>query len=225
VIEDRAPWKPGSRIRRIGGSHSYGILLPLILITFVFTASAPDEEWARDVLLLVETALFATALWASGLAWMRSAVAPVVFGVAVATLQLVAGGSTFNGVVWTLNGALIAGTIAVIALGVIDQGEINRQSLTGAVCIYLLLGFMFMFVYGAIAAFDSDPFFAQGGDGTPSIRLYFSYVTLATLGYGDYTAAESLGRSVSVLEALCGQLYLVTVVALMVGHYGQRRAR
>jgi hypothetical protein len=118
-----------------------------------------------------------------------------------------------------------AGTVAVIALGVIDQGEINRQSLTGAVCIYLLLGFMFMFVYGAIAAFDSDPFFAQGGDGTPSIRLYFSYVTLATLGYGDYTAAESLGRSVSVVEALCGQLYLVTVVALMVGHYGQRRPR
>ena len=219
------PWKPGSRLKRLGGSHSYGVLLPVIAITFVFTVAAPDEEWARDVMLLLETSLFASALWASGLAWMRTAVAPVLFAVALAVLQLVVGGHTANGLVWVLNGALMAGTVAVIALGVVDQGEINRQSLTGAVCIYLLLGFMFMFLYGAIASFDSDPFFAQGTDGTPGIRLYFSYVTLATLGYGDYTAAESLGRSLSVAEALCGQLYLVTVVALLVGHYGQPRRR
>jgi hypothetical protein len=52
---------------------------------------------------------------------------------------------------------------------------------------------LFTFVYGAVAALDSGPFFAQNTDGTPSLRLYFSYVTLATLGYGDYTAASTLG--------------------------------
>ena len=94
----------------------------------------------------------------------------------------------------------------------------------GAVCIYLLLGLIFTFLYGAIAALGSGPFFAQGTDGTPSIRLYFSYVTLATLGYGDYTAANALGRSLSVSEALLGQLYLVTVIALLVGNMGSRGA-
>ncbi len=48
------------------------------------------------------------------------------------------------------------------------------------------------------------------------MRLYFSYVTLATLGYGDYTPAGNLGHAFAVLEALIGQLYLVTVVAVVV---------
>ena len=53
-------------------------------------------------------------------------------------------------------------------------------------------------------------------DGTRSLRLYFSYVTLATLGYGDYTPAGNLGHMLAVLEALIGQLYLVTILALLV---------
>jgi hypothetical protein len=69
----------------------------------------------------------------------------------------------------------------------------------------------------------SAPFFAQGTDGTLSTRLYFSYVTLATLGYGDYTAAGDFGRTVSVVEAMLGQLYLVTVIALLVGQFSRRR--
>jgi hypothetical protein len=62
----------------------------------------------------------------------------------------------------------------------------------------------------------SGHFFAQGTDGTRSLRLYFSFVTLATLGYGDYTPAGNLGHTLAVLEALIGQLYLVTVLALLV---------
>jgi hypothetical protein len=55
--------------------------------------------------------------------------------------------------------------------------------------------------------------------------VYFSYVTLATLGYGDYTAEGSVGRGFAISEALLGQLYLVTVVALLVGRFGQRKER
>ena len=58
---------------------------------------------------------------------------------------------------------------------------------------------------------------------TPALRLYFSFVTLATLGYGDYTAATKVGRMFSVLEGLFGQLYLVTVVALLVSRMGFQR--
>ena len=81
-----------------------------------------------------------------------------------------------------------------------------------------------MFVYGAVAAFGDDAFFAQGTDGTRSLRLYFSYVTLATLGYGDYTPTSNFGHTVAIIEALFGQLYLVTVVALLVARLNPRRA-
>jgi len=75
-----------------------------------------------------------------------------------------------------------------------------------------------------IAVLGHGSFFAQGTDGTRPIRLYFSYVTLATIGYGDYTAAGNLGHALAVLEALIGQLYLVTVVAVIVTRLGGRRA-
>jgi hypothetical protein len=82
---------------------------------------------------------------------------------------------------------------------------------------------LFTFVYGAAAALGSGDFFLQETDGTPSLRLYFSFVTLATVGYGDYTAAGDLGHTLAVVEALLGQLYLVTVVAVIVGrlHHGR----
>ena len=50
-------------------------------------------------------------------------------------------------------------------------------------------------------------------------------MTLTTTGYGDLTAAGNIGRSVSILEAMLGQLYLVTVVAVVIGRLGRRSAR
>jgi hypothetical protein len=55
--------------------------------------------------------------------------------------------------------------------------------------------------------------------------LYFSYVTLTTVGYGDLTARGDAGRMLAVCEALLGQLYLVTVLALLVGNVGRPRPR
>ena len=55
--------------------------------------------------------------------------------------------------------------------------------------------------------------------------LYFSVTTLATVGYGDFTAASNLGHTLSVSEALLGQVYLVTIVSLIVGNLGRRRVR
>ena len=84
---------------------------------------------------------------------------------------------------------------------------------------------MFVFLYGLNAAIASSDFFAQGTDGTRSLRLYFSFVTLATLGYGDYTPGHELGRTLAVVEALFGQLYLVTVIAVLVSRMRGREPR
>ncbi|MFM7551963.1 MAG: potassium channel family protein, partial [Actinomycetota bacterium] len=55
------------------------------------------------------------------------------------------------------------------------------------------------------------------------VFLYFSYITLATVGYGDFTAADAVGRLLAMLEGLVGQLYLVTVLALIVSNLGRQR--
>ena len=140
-------------------------------------------------------------------------------------LNLVVEGKVLTAFVGILSGILTLGIAFVIAQSIVQQSEVNAQSIIGSVCVYVLLGMIFLFIYGVVAGLGSGAFFAQGTDGTRSLRLYFSYVTLATLGYGDYTPAGNLGHTLAVLEALLGQLYLVTVVAVLVARMGQRRER
>ena len=100
----------------------------------------------------------------------------------------------------------------------------NAQSVQGAICVYLLLGLFFVFVYGACTYLGDGPFFAQE-DGTRARRVYFSYVAL-----GDARSTATSRRpdrwvvpSPSPRPSL-GQLYLVTVVALVVSRFGRPRS-
>jgi len=217
-------WRPGSRVARVRASHSYGVVLALIVGVFVFTSVASNSDWADSTLVLLQAATLVTALYTSGVARADSTVslALVAVSTASAVALLVFGGDGFAALVGILSGLLTVATIATVALGVIDQGEANVQAVTGAVCVYLLIGILFVFLYGVLAALGSGNFFAQGTDGTRSLRLYFSFVTLATVGYGDYTAAGELARTLAVVEALVGQLYLVTVIAVLVSRMRPR---
>jgi Ion channel len=78
-------------------------------------------------------------------------------------------------------------------------------------------------VYGTIDRFGPG-FFANGASATVSRCLYYSFTTLTTVGYGDLTAATNLGHTLSVTEALMGQIYLVTIVSLIVGNLGRTRS-
>ena len=208
----------GTRVARLRAAHSYGLVLGLIIVVFIFTSVAPSSSWADSTLVLLQCLTLVTALWTSGLARAdsRISIALAALATAAAVALLVFGGTFFEAVVLVLAGLLTISTIATIALGVIDQGEANVKAVTGAVCIYVLIGMLFVFLYGLGATLGSGDFFAQGTDGTRSLRLYFSFVTLATLGYGDYTPGHEFGRTLAIVEALFGQLYLVTVVAVLV---------
>jgi hypothetical protein len=216
---------PGSRVARIRASHSYGLVLALIVAVFVFMSVAPNSPWADSTLVLLESATLVTALWTSGVARADSMIslALVASAAASAVALLIFGGNVFAALVGLLSGLLAVATIATVALGVVDQGEANVRAVTGAICVYVLIGIVFVYLYGVIAVLGTGDFFAQGTDGTRSLRLYFSFVTLATLGYGDYTAAGELGRTLAIVEALFGQLYLVTVIAVLVSRMRGRR--
>ena len=218
-------WYPGERVGRLRASHSYGFVLLLVLVTFFFTAAVPDREWAPGALLVLQTGTLVVAVWTSGLgrSGMWYALAAAAVGIGLALVQAIGGGATASGAVGLVSMTFVLLTCVVIATGVFDQGAVNAQSVVGAICIYVLLGLLFAYVYGAIAVLGDADLFAQGTDGTPALRLYFSYVTLATLGYGDYTTASDLGHTIAVIEALMGQLYLVTVIAVLVSRLGFRR--
>jgi uncharacterized membrane protein len=76
-------------------------------------------------------------------------------------------------------------------------------------------------VFGLISTLESGRFFASTSNPTTVDYVYFSYSTLATVGYGDLVAKTGLGRMLAVCEALLGQIYLVTVIAVIVGNLGR----
>jgi len=210
-------WYPGSRLQRRRSSHSYGFVLALVLASFLWAASAPDGGWQRAVLIVLLAGTLAAAAWTSGLGRLALYLSAVLLAVAV-VLSIVATqtGRPVTGSLYLLGAALVVTAVGIIGLGVFDQRSVNLQAVLGAVSAYMLLGLLFTCIYGAMAGLGAGDLFVQGTDGTLSVRLYFSYVTLATVGYGDYTLGSDLGHTVSVLEALVGQLYLVTVVATLV---------
>ena len=100
---------------------------------------------------------------------------------------------------------------------------ITGTTVAGAACAYLLIGMFFASLYTVMAGASAEPFFAQTSVDRAIDQLYFSFVTLTTVGYGDLTATGDLGRMIAASEALIGQLFLVVVVALVVGNIGRER--
>jgi hypothetical protein len=212
-----------ARARTLRGSRRYLLVLLLILTSFVFTAAAPDGGWARGMLLLLESATLAVALLSSRAGGLAARLLVVAVAAVLAAVQLETTDRTLTSAASVLAGLFVVATILVIARGVIGEREVNQQAVIGAVCIFLLLGMLFTFVYSVVAVYGDGPFFVQDTDGTTAVRQYFSFVTLTTVGYGDYSPASDLSRTLSNSEALVGQLYLVTVVAVLVGRMTRGR--
>jgi hypothetical protein len=104
-----------------------------------------------------------------------------------------------------------------------EDGVVELPTLSGVLAIYLLVGMFYSFLYAAIEAAEDGAFFAETADPERSDFLYFSFITQSTTGYGDLTPAADLGRMLAVTEALFGQIYLVTIVALIVANLRPRR--
>jgi ion channel len=212
------------------GPH-YGAVLVMLMITFCFLAAAPHESWTDPVRVALAgttllIALSTTPQIHKRLIWISRVVVLVALVSSFAAVSASMDAST--GTSALLTAMLVAVVPPVIAIGVKDQPIVTLQSVWGAVCIYILLGLFFAVVYGAIGAIGSGSFFASGVPGTSNEFLYFSFVTMTTTGYGDFTAATDLGRTLAVTEALLGQLYIVTVLALIVTRFSgavRRRER
>jgi hypothetical protein len=103
----------------------------------------------------------------------------------------------------------------------VSERGATLHAIAGALSIYLMLGLLFASVISFIVAVQDEPYFAQG-EVSSGDRVYYSFTVLTTTGFGDYTAATSAGHALAVLEMLAGQLFLVTVIGVLIGHYVRR---
>jgi hypothetical protein len=106
--------------------------------------------------------------------------------------------------------------VILILQEVLTAKAVTLQSIFGALSAYLIIGLMFAAGYAAMSKFNGGSFFANGQPGTTATFQYFSFTTITTVGYGDFTAAAAGGRAVAVMEAVLGQAFLAVLVGWLV---------
>jgi hypothetical protein len=209
--------------------HRYGIVFVLVVLSFVVQEAAPDTDLTRVVIIWLQAATVAAAVRIAGanLPIVRLAAAVVALAAVAAPVLWVVEGSVGDGVTAIATGLLVGVAPVAIAAGLsrdlLHSGEVTVETLSGVLAIYLLVGMFFSFLFAAVQTLGDDPFFAEIADPERADYLYFSYTTLTSTGFGDFTAATNLGRTLTSIEALVGTIYLVTIVALIVANLRPRR--
>lgn len=144
-------------------------------------------------------------------------------GFVVSTLMIVIanhhGGLTGRGVASIWTALLLLVIVVMILRQILAAQAVTLQSIFGAISTYLIIGLMFSAIYAAIYFLHNQHFFADHRTGDVSTFQYFSFTTLTTLGYGDFTAADTGGRAIAMLEAMSGQIFLATLVAKLVATF------
>jgi hypothetical protein len=109
--------------------------------------------------------------------------------------------------------------IIQMLLFIYSHKEVTRDLIIGAAVVYLFIGLMWTFIFVVVETLHPGSFKIPEVQGLETTRqfVYYSFVTLTTLGYGDITPITSMARSLCILEAVIGQLYLVVQVAWLVG--------
>jgi len=207
--------------------YSFGIVLILILVALTFQVATPETEWARFVTVVLHGTVMMAALLASRAhpILIRLAAVAVTVALIVSGVALVGPGHVNEVPAAAVNLMFVGLTPIVVARGLIrelrDERAVTIRTMFGVLCIYLLIGTFFAFVFGVIEGVGDTRFFPRVLDPDASDFLYYSFATLTTVGYGDLVTTNELGRSLAITEALIGQIYLVTLVALIVSNLGR----
>jgi Ion channel len=206
----------------------YGAVLGALVTVFAIQGIAVPSKWEQILVSALLGVVLLLALWETRAQprFMLLAVL-IVAGVILTSIGAAARGDV-DGAATRLSDALVVALAPpAIVIGLVRdlraRREVTLQTVFGVLSVYLLIGMFFANVFVSIDRLGGNPFFAGGQQANVPHCLYYSFTTLTTVGYGDLTARTSLGHTLSVSEGLLGQIYLVTVVALIVTNLGRRR--
>lgn len=218
----------GQSARRLEAQYATDRYLPVFLLLLVALGTATFAEssrFARAVVILAVVGAVVGTMRATGSTPRRMNV--VLIGAALLSAAVI--------VATLLNITAVTGAVALIVaatLGyaaflllrrIFEQRRIGIREVVASLDAYIQIAMLFAFVYGAVASATTESFFTDGRTGQIGDFVYFSVVTITTLGYGDLAPATNVGRSLVILETLLGQILVVVLVAYLVGSIGRER--
>lgn len=221
---------PSTATLEAHSGHRYGIVLAVALAMVLFLIIAPESSWSRAIGMLLAGGMLLVVIATSrgGSLQLRQSAALATIAATLALVLAIGFRWIPVSIGTATSAALVLITLVQLVRGLIVLLRVRGvrvQAVAGALAVYLLVGIVFSFVITTMARAGSGPYFAQGTDGSESQRVYFSFTTLTTTGFGDLSPAQRGGRAVAVLEMLTGQIYLVTVISLLVGNLRRQRER
>jgi hypothetical protein len=213
--------------RSFVSADSYGLVLLLVVVTYVVSVSV-DEARADSIVLVVQLVTVWLTLRTSRARRVTRLIASIVLCFAAAATVVsffVHQRGTALGGIFAVSCLLYLIAPFSILRHLLLRRDIDIEALLGAVSAYLLIGMFFAFAYQAAGELGSVPFFGSAGQGSLSEDLFFSFVTMTTVGYGNLVPAANPGQTFAVLEAVTGQLFLVVAVGKIISGLQPRRDR
>lgn len=205
-------------------SH-WGLILLLEIFFLIFLTGFFPETTHRFLFPLLYFALYLTTV--TGLEKNKKSM------LWVASMLLIAQGvfKFFNleiieAVSKVLNFLFFSFIVISLIQQIASAQQVTRHVILAAINGYLLLGLVFTFLIGLMI--QVDPFsynFSQGGNASLHNSMYYGFVTFATLGYGDLVPIKPYAKSLSILIAVCGQLYVAVIIALLVGKFSSQAGK
>lgn len=212
-VRQRRHWTP--RLDR------FGALLAFLLIAFLFLGTT-DRLWATLVGVLANLAALVVGFSSTGLRehHRRTAVFATMGVVGLILIAAFDVTTVAAGVGASLQAMVLGAVLAALVRRVLQHREVALATILGVISAYVLIGLIFAWILLALVGF-------RGGEildpPVTAVPVYYSFVVLSTLGFGDITPVDELARRISAIEAMTGQIFLATVVARFVALYGQRR--
>lgn len=219
-----APIEPEAREQqRVRDAYGISLLFVLASTLLLIAAGAPLPSFVVALGALLQIGALLLTLRVSGYSGrLRAVVSALMTTAFIAGLAaLLWAGTLGHYLGLTLWMLLVLTTIAAVLKRLWSYKLISVQMVMGLLVVYILIGVLFGLGYTTVEV-SNPTAFAQGHQGV-SGSMYFSFVTLATLGYGDVSPQSDLMRALAVAEAIVGQLYLVSVVSVAVSRLGLTR--
>ena len=210
---------------RVG--DAYGLVLLLLLGTYVLGSLTPVDGWGAVFTTVVASAAGVVALASANARLSRVRVAAGFAGVSVicSIVSATSGGRTLLGVSGLITAFLLLIAAGAVLRTVLNASEVGFRTILGAISVYIIVGLLFSFLYVAIDRIQGSPFFGEGTTIHDGDTLLFSFYTLTTTGYGNLVPAGQPGKLFAGLEMLMGNIFLVTLVAGLVSLWRPGRSR
>lgn len=220
----------------------FGILLCCLLLFLLVGPQVEIDRFGVNVPHVLAALIYVAAIHA-----VAQGPRQLMLAIGLAVLSLILGGGDRPRGLRVLGVALDVGLLAYTCSGLLHfvfggangkDGVVTTRTLVAAVCVYLLVGLAFARIYfllgllitppPVVAVFDEDPASlaapAPKALAMPEL-VYFSFTTLTTVGYGDYRPAARVARSVALVEAVTGPLYLAVLIGRLVGMHVVKTAK